>query len=233
MEDPGAPKQLPLELALRPAMSRDDLIVARSNQPAVELVDQWPGWLAAVAVLAGPSGSGKTHLAAIWAEKSGAICLDPQALGNLSLLNAAPRPVLIEDIDAAPFNETGLFHLINSLRQSGNTLLITARRPPQYWQLALPDLISRLTSAALVNIEAPDDALLSAVLAKLFSDRQVSVDASVISFLVNRMERSLAAAADIAGRLDRLALERQVRISRSLAAQIVSDRDPRQEEMEL
>lgn len=233
MQDAGTPKQLPLELALRPAMTRDDLIVARSNRAAVELIDQWPGWLAPVAVMAGPSGSGKTHLATIWVEKSGAIRFDRDALANLSLVDAATRPALIEDLDAGPFDETGLFHLINSLRQTGSSLMITARTPPQFWQLSLPDLMSRLTSAALVNIEAPDDVLLSAVLQKLFSDRQVSVDASLISFLVNRMERSLAAAADIVQRLDRLALERKVRISRLLAAEIVSDRDPRQEEMEL
>lgn len=233
MPDFQPPKQLPLELASPPAMTRDDLIIGASNLSAMELIDRWPAWHSAIAILVGPAGSGKTHLASIWAERSGAARLDARALGELDIATLGTLPALIEDVDAGAFDETVLFHLINAVREAGISLLMTARKPPGEWALHLPDLRSRLLAASLVTIDQPDEALLGAVLAKLFSDRQVSVDANVITYLVNRMERSLAAAANIVDQLDRLALERRVRISRALAAEVVDDSDPRQEEMEL
>jgi chromosomal replication initiation ATPase DnaA len=233
MQDFPSPKQLPLELGSAPAMTRDDLIVGKSIQVAMALIERWPAWQSTMAILVGPKGSGKTHLSSIWAAKSGATSVDPGMLGALDMGTLGANPVLIEDLDAGAFDEKALFHLINAVREAGTSLLISARTPPGEWGIELADLRSRLLSASLVIIEQPDEALLSSVLAKLFSDRQVSVDASVIAYLVNRMERSLAAAADIVDRLDRLALERKVRISRSLAAEVVGDSDPRQEEMEL
>ena len=46
-----------------------------------------------------------------------------------------------------------------------------------------------------MTLEPPDDALLAAVLVKLFADRQLEVDDRLIDFLVHRIERSVAAAA--------------------------------------
>jgi chromosomal replication initiation ATPase DnaA len=111
--------------------------------------------------------------------------------------------------------------------------MMTSLTAPSAWKIELPDLKSRLAAAAIAGIEAPDDALLSTVLSKLFADRQVAVEANVVSYLVNRMERSLAAAASVVDELDRLSLERQSRISRALAALVVKDSDPLQAEFEI
>jgi chromosomal replication initiation ATPase DnaA len=87
----------------------------------------------------------------------------------------------------------------------------------------LPDLASRLRAGASVSIALPDDALLAAVLVKHFADRQVRVPPGVIGYLVARMERSFAAAASIAERLDRLALGERRRIGIALARQILAE----------
>ncbi|PWL18270.1 hypothetical protein DKP76_10600 [Falsochrobactrum shanghaiense] len=222
-----APRQIPLNLEHQPAYHRDDLIVTASNHTAVELIDRWPNWLTPVAVLAGPTGAGKTHLAEIWRATTGALLLDPKSITQEAVAIAAERPILIDNIGDEPFDETGLFHLINSVRLNaaqgpGPSLLMTSRHRPINWNVALPDLASRLKAATVVEIAEPDDLLLSGVVYKLFADRQVSVEPHVVSYLVSRMERSLLSAIRLVERLDRAALEQKTRITRTLAAHVLS-----------
>ena len=49
----------------------------------------------------------------------------------------------------------------------------------------MPDLASRLRALPVVALTAPDDALLRAVLVKLFADRQLAVDESLVAFLAD------------------------------------------------
>ena len=158
-------------------------------------------------------------------ERSGAATVQASHIGEAALEVAMRGPVLIDDADSQPLDEQGLFHLINAVRGAGTHLMMTARRFPASWPVALADLQSRLKAAALVEIGEPDDALLAAIMAKLFADRQVEVEPHVIDFIVRRIERSLATAIAVVGRLDRLALERKSRISRALASEVVSELD--------
>jgi chromosomal replication initiation ATPase DnaA len=226
---PEPPKQMPLDLAPHPSLSREDFIEGNANRAALRLVEAWPEWKSPLSIVYGPEGSGKSHLAKIWAEKAGAKLISINELSGLDPV----VPCLIEDAGSQDLDETALFHALNQIRQAGGTMLMTTRTPPSAWAIELPDLKSRLSAAALTEIEAPDDGLLAAVLAKLFADRQVAVEANVVSYLVNRMERSLSAAVSIVDQLDKLSLERQSRISRALAALVVKDSDPRQSELDI
>ena len=97
------------------------------------------------------------------------------------------------------------------------------RMSPGAWQVRLPDLDSRLRAALSVGIGLPDDGLLGAVLAKHFADRQVRVGSEVIAYLVGHMERSLAAAGEIAAALDQLALSRGTAITVPLARRLLAE----------
>jgi chromosomal replication initiation ATPase DnaA len=227
----GEPRQMPLDLALKPKLSRDDIVVGKSNRAAVEIIDLWPAWPSAIVVLAGPNGSGKTHLARAWAAKAAALPLNPAELASLPIPAAPSQAFLIEDIGEASLDETALFHLANSIRQRGGSLLLTSKLRPGSWGYGLPDLNSRLQSATVVEIAEPGDALLLAVLAKLFADRQVIVEPNVGEYLVTRMERSFSEAVRIVAALDTLALEKKARITRSLASTIFAGGDPRQAEL--
>jgi chromosomal replication initiation ATPase DnaA len=90
----------------------------------------------------------------------------------------------------------------------------------------LPDLASRLASIPAVEVAAPDDMLLAAVLAKHFSDRQVEVGPEVIAYLVKQIERSFVAAETAARRLDRAAMAKGAAISIRLAREVLSGEDP-------
>lgn len=218
-------RQLTFDLGHDPALGREAFFVGQSNAVALAALDGWQGWPNRRMLLIGPSGSGKSHLAAIWAGEVGARRIEGFTLAMQSDLPAlANGPVVVEnaeDLAGERGRESSLFHLWNLMGETGQPLLITAALPPRDWGMALPDLASRLQSAPVTRLEPPDDALLSAVLVKLFADRQLSVDPTVIAWLLPRMERSIAAARDIVARLDRSSLQRRSAISRSLAAEIL------------
>lgn len=216
------PRQLPLDLAHEEARSRDDLIVAQANEYAVALIESWPDWPGPVVVLAGPSGSGKSHVAEIWRAETGAVEVSPSAIGADAIAAAESAPILIDNADEPGLDETGFFHLINAVKAARGHLLLTARRFPAGWGVKLPDLLSRLKAAAMVEIHEPDEALLSGVIVKLFSDRQIVIEPHVVQFIVRRMERSLSTAQMLVDLLDQAALERKARITRALAAEVLT-----------
>lgn len=133
----------------------------------------------------------------------------------------------VEDADTLPRAREGrgaeevLFHLCNRLRTGGGTLLVTGRNAPARWGLRLPDLASRLGVAGVARLEPPDDELLSAVLLKLFADRQVEVSPDLVDYLLPRMERSFSGAKALVGELDRAALSRKRQITPRLAAEVL------------
>jgi chromosomal replication initiation ATPase DnaA len=215
-------EQLPLQFTHDPARGRDDLLVSDPLNAAVSIVDNWPAWPSPVVLLAGPVGSGKSHLAHIWRERVGAIDIHPVAGSGAARL-AATGPVVFEDADRRGFDDTELFHVINSVRENGQSLLITSRLWPMVWPVTLPDLRSRLKAVTVVEIGEPDEELLAQVIVKLFSDRQLHIDDKLVAYIVNRMERSLGAAQSIVERLDRLALARGTRISRPLVAEVLNE----------
>ena len=216
----AAPRQLLLNLPVETAYGREDFLVSPSNQMAWDMFEQWPDWHDRLLLLVGPSGSGKTHLASIWAEKAQARRLPAAALqqAHLEALAASPA-ILLEDADAAEGIETALFHLINLVRASGAALVVTARAFPGQWGLKTADLLSRLRLVAAAHIEAPDDALVRAVLVKQFVDRQLAVDAGFIEYLATRIEPSLEAARAAVEALDRKALALGRPVTRQLAGE--------------
>lgn len=217
-------RQLSFDLPVRPALGRDDFYVSPANATAVGMIEAWQDWPARKLVLAGPTGSGKTHLAHVWAGMSGARVVAARDLANADIPALAASHVAVEDareIARNPAAEEALFHLHNLTLAEGHALLVTADMSPQLWGLGLPDLASRMQGTPLVTLDAPDDSLLTAVMMKLFTDRQLSPAPEVIPFLVPRMARSFDAARTLVAALDDTALETGRPINRSLARQVL------------
>jgi chromosomal replication initiation ATPase DnaA len=198
-----------------------------ANARALAAIDGWRDWPGGKLALVGPSGSGKTHLAHVWAAESGATILPARGIAGADARALAARgAVVVEDMGTLPAeaaDERALLHLHNHLLAEGGRLLMTARAAPARWPIALPDLASRMQATGVATLDPPDDALLSAVLVKLFADRQVTVPPSVIDYLLTRMERSLAAARDLVARLDAHALAEGHAITRPFTAGFFRD----------
>ncbi len=219
---PQAPRQLALALDHAESFAREDFLSGPSNAAALAMIERWPDWGTPSLLLVGPEGSGKSHLAGIWAANAGARFLSARALAPAAVPMAlATGALVIEDLLPGEFDERALFHLLNLAHEEEAFLLLTARTQPPGWTMAIADLASRLKALPIALLGAPDDALLRAVLVKLFADRQLIVDESLISYLVRRIERSLSAARAIVAALDHEAMRQQRPLTRALAAEIL------------
>ena len=221
-----APRQLTLDLPHRPALGAEDFLVGRSNETALGLIDRWPDWPHVAVVVEGPPQSGKTHLANVWRYRTnGDVCaardLTEADVGRL----ANVRALVVEDLDQGIGDERALFHMLNLAREHKLSMVLTTAVSPGELKVTLPDLRSRLRAIPLATIGPPDDALLGAVLVKLFADRQITVEPTVIAFILTRMERSFAAASAIVAALDRLSLATHRKVSRALAASLFTRPD--------
>ncbi len=216
--------QLPLGLPRATAFERADFLVCDSNRAALDWVERWPDWPSPALLLHGPEGGGKTHLAHIWRGRAAAALVAGEALAEASLprlLEEGRCRIAVDDAERAA--EEALLHLHNGCLEAGGSLLLTARAAPRSWPIALADLRSRLRALPAVEIGPPDDALLGAVLVKHFADRQLRVAPEVIAYLVARIERSLAAAAAVAARLDAASLREGRPITVPLARRLLKE----------
>lgn len=217
-------EQLSFDLPARTALGRDDFFVAPSNHVAVALVEDSQLWPNGKLVLCGPEGSGKTHLAHVWAAQSGARLISATELTEAEVPALAAGPLAVEDVpliaeDSAAQN--ALFHLHNLILANGHRLMLTGRGSPRHWHLGLPDLQSRMDGTQAAQLEAPDDHLLSVVLAKLFADRQITPKPDVIPYLVTHMDRSFGAAQSMVDRLDRATLQQGRGLTRRFVSQLL------------
>ncbi len=214
-------RQLALDLPSTEAMTRADFFVSPANAMALQTIETWERWPGHKLLLIGPEGSGKTHLAHVWAAMTDGVILPAATLRDVDIAPLAGRCVVVEDVDRLELaDEAQLFHLHNQVTAAG-ALMLTAATPPRDWGLTLPDLISRMQAAAIAHLELPDDALLSAVLVKLFADRQIAVPASLIPYLVSRMPRSIGTARAVVATLDTKALAEGRPITRALAGDLI------------
>lgn len=219
-------QQMTFDLPVKTALGRADFFVSAANALAVEMLENWPNWPANKLALIGPKGSGKTHLTHVWATDNQATVLGARDVVNADIPALASAPIAIEDIrDIATdlASQEALFHLHNLTQETGTPLLLTADLAPNHWGLSLPDLQSRMCATSITTLPAPDDALLSAVLVKLFSDRQIDVQPKLIAYLTQRMERSFDAAGALVGALDQTALREGRPITQKLAARVLDN----------
>lgn len=221
-------QQLIFDLPSKAALGRDDFFISPANSHAVSTIDKWQNWPDRKQVLVGPGGSGKTHLMHVWANEAGARVFDANDLNDsdVGATIGHHRNVAVENVDGIAGraqNEQALFHLHNTVLAEGGHLLMTGTASPNRWDLKLPDLKSRILGTGAVALNAPDDALLAAVMVKLFADRQLTVAPNMIAYLLGRMIRSFEAVHLLVGALDDAALTQGRAISKPLARQVLDN----------
>jgi chromosomal replication initiation ATPase DnaA len=214
-------EQLAFDLPYRPALDREDFLVADCNARAVSLIDTWPDGSDPVRLICGPAACGKSHLAAVWGLHHRAAIYPCSAL-RLDRLDALMDALMdggalvIDNLEnLLPENEETLFHLINHTRQSAHdasdggagSLLLLSRQPAEQITVKLPDLKSRLSALITARMDAPCDMLMAAVMVKLFNDRQLHITDKVVQYIVPRLERSFATLNRVVSDIDKAALK--------------------------
>jgi chromosomal replication initiation ATPase DnaA len=216
------PRQLAFALPHAESLTRDNFLEGPANEAGLALIDAWPDWPNGIMLLVGPEGSGKSHLAAIWAEQSGARSISAHALSAAAVPGAlATGALVVEDLRPSNFDERSLFHLMNLAREDQASVLITARMPPSAFDVELRDLRSRLRAVPVVSLLPPDDQLFRALIVKFCADRQLTVDETVVGYLATRIERSYAAVRQAVELLDTEALRLGRPVTRALAAELL------------
>lgn len=212
------PGQLVLPFGSRPALGREDFIIAPCNQQALLFIERWPDWPTRAAAIFGPRDSGKTHLARIFADLSGARLVTASELSGIDPDTQGAVAVELDDVPADLERDRLLFALFE--RPSG-TLLLTGRSPPQEWPIALGDLKSRFDALLAFEVWAPDDHLLSALIRKQFADRQLEITDAVVRRLLTHVERTPQAIAAFIARLDEKALAEKRAIGERLVMELI------------
>jgi chromosomal replication initiation ATPase DnaA len=209
-------------------MGADDFLVTASNQDAVAWIEKWPDWPAPGLVLSGEPGSGKSHLLNLWLGKSQGrlVSVDELTAQNSRTLTESTIHIAIDDADGIVGNaeaEESLFHLYNHLKTAKGSLFLTMTTAVGQAGFALPDLRSRLLALPAITLGAPDDALVAALLVKQFRDRQIALDAGVISYVTAHAARDAASIRDLVERLDCASLAEGRKITIALARKLIED----------
>ena len=221
MLGPQPSTQIALDLSLRPNYSQSRFVDAPSNAEARSALQPESVWANGSLALIGPKGSGKTHLGHLWQARTGAVSVAPDS-GLDAIGDWRGKRLWIDTSGSA--HEPLLFAVMNmAMRGEISQLLLTARRPPSLWNVDIPDLRSRLGAMQVVRLGPPEDALLESIYRKLFLDRGLKVQDSLISYLLLRQNRSVDAAYAVVDRLDKLAATQKVNVTRNFAAKWLDD----------
>lgn len=183
--------QIALPLPHRTASDPRRLIIGNANEAAHHALCEPRSWPFGTAILAGPPRSGKSLLGK-WADDDGIVVLD----------------------DADTMDETKLFHRWNAAQERHESLLLIVSAQP--WEIALPDLKSRLGAALHIEISEPDDAMTAALIDAMAEQRGLALADGAAQYLAPRAERSFAGIERLVSAIDRLSLERKAPATMSI-----------------
>ena len=200
--------QLILKFPSHQAYKKEDFYVSSSNQEAYDFINSWPKWIKRTVNIFGPSGSGKSHLTSILKSKISSIQIEANNLNDETFFKFKTKEVLIIENLNASVSENLLFSLWNVALQDNKYLLITSTKPISSFKFKLRDLISRVTSSLIIGINLPSDDLISVILAKNFSDKQIKVEKKHIDYIIKRIDRSYEKISQFILTLDKYSLKK-------------------------
>ena len=213
--------QLLINFNLKKDYDEQDFYVSSSNKYAFNIINGWPKWLKRTVNLYGEQYSGKSHLSKIFETKT--TCLNIESINFTSeiLLKFKTKKALI--IENFNFNipEKLLYTLINIVEQENKYLLITSLKPLNKFDFKLKDLNSRINNCLFVEIGAPDDELIYALIVKNFSDRQINIDKKIIEYIIKRINRSYKDIFLFIYKVDQLSLQKGKPINLSIIKKIL------------
>ena len=213
--------QLILRFPTHQAYKKEDFYVSPSNQEAYDFINSWPKWIKRIINIFGPPGSGKSHLASILKNKTSCLKIDSKELNEKIFLKFKTKEALIIENLNEKISEKLLFSLWNIALQDNKYLLITSIKPISSYKFKLTDLISRVKSSLVIGIDLPGDDLISVILAKNFSDKQIKVEKKHIDYIIKRIDRSYEKISQFILTLDKYSLKKGSPFSLKLIKEVL------------
>ena len=213
--------QLILKFPTQKAYKKEDFYVSPSNQEAYDFVNNWPKWIRRIVNIYGPPGSGKSHLASILKSKTTCLQIDSSELNDKIFIRYKTKEALILENLKENISEKLLFSLWNSALQDNKYLLITSVKPLNSYKFKLKDLMSRVKSTLIIGIKLPSDDLISVILAKNFSDKQIKVEKKHIDYIIKRIDRSYEKISQFILTLDKYSLEKGSPFSLKMIKEVI------------
>ena len=213
--------QLILKFPSRQAYKKEDFYVSPSNQEAYDFINSWPRWIKKIVNIFGPSGSGKSHLASILKNKTSCLQINSNELNEKIFTRYKTKEALIiENLDEK-ISEKLLFTLWNIALQDNKYLMITSKKPIASYEFKLKDLESRIKSSLIIGINLPSDDLISVIIAKSFSDRQIKVEKKHIDYIIKRIDSSYEKISQFILTLDKYSLKKGSPFSLKLIKEVL------------
>jgi len=184
-------EQIALPLDWPQSQGESRLIVTDANRAAFDHFRNWSLWPVKATLLTGPRRSGRSLLARSFAERVGGRVVDR----------------------ADSTNEEELFHAWNAAQESGRPLVMVVDRVPPEWEIALPDLKTRIAVTPVATIAEPDDRLFQALVELHFADRGLHIPREALRFMAERLHRDYWTAERAVETIDRYAIAERARLS--------------------
>ena len=213
--------QLILKFPSHQAYKKEDFYVSPSNQEAYDFINSWPKWIKRIVNVFGPSGSGKSHLSSILKNKTSCLQINSNELNEKIFTRYKIKEALIiENLDEK-ISEKLLFALWNVAMQDNKYLMITSKKPISSYKFKLKDLTSRVKSSLIIGIKLPSDDLISVIIAKSFSDKQIKVEKKHIDYIIKRIDRSYEKISQFILTLDKYSLKKRKPFSLKLIKEVL------------
>jgi hypothetical protein len=187
----NGPDQIALPLDWPQVQDDSRFILGEANCEAYEHFRGWSLWPVKASILTGPPRSGRSLLARAFVERV-----------HGRLFDRAER-----------HNEAELFHAWNAAQDNGRPLVMIVDEVPPQWEVALPDLRTRLAITPIARIQQPDDELFRAIIRLLFADRGLHIPEEALTFISQRVERSYWMAERVVEAIDRFAIAERARLT--------------------
>ena len=201
--------QLILKFPTNKVYLKEDFYVSPSNQEAYNFIASWPKWVKRIVNIFGPSGSGKTHLASILKSKTSTFEIESEELNDKIFFEFKTKEALIIENLTNKVPENLFFSIWNTAVQDNKYLLITSDQPINTFKFKLDDLNSRINSCINIGIKLPKDDLISVILSKNFSDKQIQVEKKHIYYIIKRIDRSYEKISQFILILDKYSLKKR------------------------
>ena len=213
--------QLILKFPTQQAYKKEDFYVSSSNKEAYDIINSWPKWIKRIINIFGPTGSGKSHLASMLKSKTSCLWIDSKKINEKTFLKFKTKEALIIENLNEKISEKLLFTLWNIALQDNKYFLITSTKPINSYKFKMNDLVSRINSSLIIGISLPSDDLISVILAKNFSDKQIKVEKKHIDYIIKRIDRSYEKISQFILTLDKYSLKKGSPFSLKLIKEVL------------